>query len=46
VKEIAKALNVSAKTVEFHKPALMERLNIHTTAELTQYAIGHGMVVM
>lgn len=44
VKEIAGILKVSAKTVEFHKSALMERLNIHTTAELTRYAIGHGLV--
>ncbi len=46
VKEIATILKVSAKTVEFHKSALMERLDIHTTAELTRYAIGHGLVAM
>ena len=46
VKEIAAILKVSAKTVEFHKSALMERLDIHTTAELTRYAIGHGLVAM
>jgi len=46
VKEIAVILKVSAKTVEFHKSALMERLDIHTTAELTRYAIGHGLVAM
>lgn len=46
VKEIAIILKVSAKTVEFHKAALMERLDIHTTAELTRYAIGHGLVAV
>jgi DNA-binding NarL/FixJ family response regulator len=46
VKEIAAILKVSAKTVEFHKAALMDRLGIHTTAELTRYAIGHGMVAV
>jgi DNA-binding NarL/FixJ family response regulator len=46
VKEIAAILKISAKTVEFHKSALMERLDIHTTAELTRYAIGHGLVAM
>lgn len=46
VKEIAAILEVSAKTVEFHKTALMERLRIHTTAELTRYAIEHGMIVV
>ena len=46
VKEIAAILKVAAKTVEFHKSALMERLDIHTTAELTRYAIGHGLVAV
>jgi DNA-binding NarL/FixJ family response regulator len=44
VKEIAAILKVSAKTVEFHKAALMERLGIRTTAELTRYALSHGIV--
>ncbi|HXF91362.1 MAG TPA: response regulator transcription factor [Nitrospiraceae bacterium] len=42
-KEIAKVLNISAKTVEFHKAQIMEQLNLHTTAELTKYAIAHGL---
>ena len=46
VKEIARVLNVSTKTVEYHKSVLMNRLDIHTTVELTQYAIGHGMVAV
>jgi DNA-binding NarL/FixJ family response regulator len=46
VKEIATILQVSAKTVEFHKSALMERLGIHTTAELTRYAIEHGLIAI
>ena len=46
VKEISAILQVSAKTVEFHKSALMERLNIHTTAELTRYAIEHGLIAI
>ena len=44
VKEIATILNVSAKTVEYHKGLIMEQLNLHTTAELTKYAIAHGLV--
>ncbi len=40
-KEIANALAVSVKTVEFHKAAIMERLGLRTTAELTRYAIEH-----
>jgi DNA-binding NarL/FixJ family response regulator len=46
VKEIATILQVSAKTVEFHKAALMDRLDIHTTAELTRYAIEHGLIAL
>ena len=44
VKEIATILNVSAKTVEYHKSQIMEQLNLHTTAELTKYAIAHGLI--
>ena len=44
VKEIATILNVSAKTVEYHKGLIMEQLNLHTTAELTKYAIAHGLI--
>jgi len=43
-KEIAGILNVSPRTVEFHKYRIMEQLGLHTTAELTQYAIRHGIV--
>lgn len=42
-KEIATHLNVSVKTIDFHKTRLMQRLNIHTTAELMRYAITHGL---
>lgn len=42
-KEIATHLNVSVKTIDFHKTRLMHRLNIHTTAELMRYAITQGL---
>lgn len=42
-KEIAQALKLSVKTVVFHKTALMEKLQLHTTAELTRYALDHGI---
>ena len=42
-KEIATILDVSVKTVEFHKSRLMQQLDIHTTADLTKYAITHGI---
>lgn len=37
--EIADILQVSVRMVEFHRRRLEERLGLHTTAELTQYAI-------
>jgi DNA-binding NarL/FixJ family response regulator len=43
-KAIAHALNISIKTVEFHKAALMNVLGSRTTAELTRYAVEHGLV--
>ncbi|MDI3466930.1 MAG: hypothetical protein OJF50_005751 [Nitrospira sp.] len=42
-KEIATLLNVSVKTIEFHKTRLMEELDIHTTAELMRFAIVQGL---
>ena len=44
-KEISTSLNISAKTVEFHRNALMNVLGVRTTAELTRYAITQGIVV-
>ena len=44
VKDIANILNVSSKTVEFHKTKIMRELNLHSTVELTKYAVAHGMV--
>ncbi len=43
-KEIASILNISPRTVEFHKYKMMEALNIKTSAELVQYAVKHGIV--
>jgi DNA-binding NarL/FixJ family response regulator len=44
VKAIANILHLSSKTVGFHKTQIMRVLNMHTTAELTKYAIAHGLV--
>ena len=44
IKEIGGILNLSPKTVEFHKYRVMEQLSIRSTAELTQYAVKHGIV--
>lgn len=42
-KQIASELGISAKTSEKHRYSLMEKLNIHDTAGLTQYAIAAGI---
>jgi DNA-binding NarL/FixJ family response regulator len=43
LKEIADILKISVKTVEYHKAQIMQQLDLHTTAELTKYAIAHGL---
>ncbi len=43
-KEIASVLNVSTKTIETHRSQVMEKLNIHSIAELTKYAIREGII--
>jgi DNA-binding NarL/FixJ family response regulator len=43
-KEIARILNISVKTVEFHKGKLMRELNLQTVADFTRYAIEHGII--
>jgi DNA-binding NarL/FixJ family response regulator len=43
-KEIASSLNISAKTVEFHRSSVMDQLGLRTTAELTRYALIHGII--
>lgn len=42
-KEIAAILNISIKTVEFHRTCLMTALDLHTAAELMRYAITKGL---
>jgi DNA-binding NarL/FixJ family response regulator len=42
-KKIASHLHVSVKTVETHRRQLMNKLDIHTIAELTKYAIREGL---
>jgi len=43
-KDVAAALRLSTRTVEFHKYRIMEQLNIKTSAELVQYAVKHGII--
>jgi DNA-binding NarL/FixJ family response regulator len=43
-KEIANILNISVKTAEYHKYAILDTLGLKTNAELVQYAIRHGII--
>jgi two-component system, NarL family, response regulator NreC len=42
-KQVALKLHISVKTVETHRRQIMGKLNIHTIAELTKYAIRQGL---
>ena len=45
-KEMADVLNLSLKTIEFHKTRIMKSLGVKNTAELTQYALQHHLVIL
>jgi len=42
-KEIAGMIDVSVKTVEAHRQNVMAKLNLHSVAELTKYAVREGL---
>lgn len=43
-KQIARLLSLNTKTVEKHRQAVMDKLDIHEIATLTRYAISRGIV--
>jgi two-component system response regulator NreC len=43
-RRIAELLCLSVKTVQSHRANLMRKLDIHSIAELTQYAIRKGVI--
>lgn len=43
VKEIARMLDISVKTVESHRQNMMDKLEIHSAIELTRYALREGL---
>ncbi|MBF0501423.1 MAG: response regulator transcription factor [Candidatus Riflebacteria bacterium] len=45
-KSIATCLKISVKTVETHRKQIMDKLDIHTIAELTKYAIREGLTTL
>jgi DNA-binding NarL/FixJ family response regulator len=44
MKEIARILVISVRTVEFHKNGIMRETGLRSTAELTRYAVNRGIV--
>jgi DNA-binding NarL/FixJ family response regulator len=44
MKEIAALLNLSEKTVEFHKHHVMEAFNLKSNAGLILYALKQGLI--
>ncbi len=46
MKEAAKILNITPRTVSFHKYRMMEQLHLKTNADLIQFAIRENIVPM
>jgi len=44
IKEIAGLLNLSEKTVEFHKHHIMESFHLRSNADLVLFALKHGLI--
>jgi DNA-binding CsgD family transcriptional regulator len=44
MKEIARILKITSRTVAFHKYRMMEELGIKSSAELVQFAVKHHVV--
>lgn len=45
-KQIAARLHVSTKTIDTHRHNIMNRLDIHSVAELTKYAVREGLTTL
>jgi DNA-binding CsgD family transcriptional regulator len=44
MKEVGAILDLTPRTVAFHKYRMMEQLRLKTSAELVQFAVKQGMV--
>lgn len=45
-KDVADILHVSVKTIETHRKQIMDKLDLHSIAELTKYAIREGLTAL
>ena len=45
-KEVAEKLHVSSKTVDAHRRNIMEKIGVHSIAELTKFAIREGITTL
>jgi len=45
-RHIAQELDISMKTVEFHKANITRKLGVHTTSELIKFALAHGLTTL
>jgi DNA-binding NarL/FixJ family response regulator len=43
-RQIADALSLSVRTVEYHRANLSEKLDLHSRADLVRYAARHGFL--
>jgi DNA-binding NarL/FixJ family response regulator len=46
IKEIAAVLNLSEKTVEFHKHHIMQSFNLKSNADLVLFGLKHGLIAV
>lgn len=45
-KEIADSLGISIKTVEKHREKLMKTYSLRNTADITRFAVAHGIITL
>jgi DNA-binding NarL/FixJ family response regulator len=45
-KEIASDLGIGVRTIETHRERIMHKLNIHSVAGLTKFAITNGLAAL
>jgi len=45
-KEVAQILNLSPHTIDSHRTNLMQKLDVHNTAEIVLYAVRKGIIVV